>query len=67
MIDRLQREFPDKRFIPVLNNAICEDMKKHTLKKVYQSLRDEKYTVKVSSEIAEKVRTVTERMLEISR
>lgn len=66
MVDRLRREFPNKEFVPALDGAICKDMKKHTLKKIHQSLRDEKYLVEVPLNIAERARRATERMLKIS-
>jgi quinolinate synthase len=66
MVDRLHREFPDKEFIPALDTAICEQMKKHTLEKVYLSLRDKKHVVKVPPKIADRARVAIERMLEIS-
>jgi len=66
MVDRLRREFPDKEFVPALDTAICEQMKKHTLEKVYLSLRDKKHVVKVSPKIADRARAAIERMLEIS-
>lgn len=67
LVHRLRRELPDKDFLPTLDEGICRHMKKHTLEKVYQSLRDEKYVVEVPPEIAEQARKSTERMLEISR
>ncbi len=66
LVDRLRREFPDKEFIPALDTAICKQMKKHTLEKVYLSLRDKKHVVKVSPKIADRARVAIERMLEIS-
>lgn len=66
MVERLRREFPDKEFIPALGAAICEDMKKHTLEKVYLSLRGRKNVVKVPSKVAERARAAIDRMLEIS-
>lgn len=66
MVERLQRELPDKEFVPVLDSAICKDMKKHTLEKIYRSLDEEKFVVEVSEDVAEGARRATERMLEIS-
>jgi quinolinate synthase len=66
MIERLRREFPNKEFIPALETAICQQMKKHTLEKVYSSLRDGKHVVTVPPEIARKARAAIDRMLEIS-
>lgn len=66
LIERLRRELPDKEFIPALDTAICKEMKKHTLEKVYLSLRDEKYMVEVPPKIAERARAMIERMLKVS-
>ena len=66
MVERLRRENPGKEFIPALETAICQQMKKHTLEKVYLSLRDRRYVVTVSPNIADRARAAIERMLEIS-
>lgn len=67
LVHRLRREFPDKEFLPVLDEAVCEDMKKHTLKKVYESLRDEKFVVELDPDIASGAKKATEKMLELSK
>lgn len=66
LIHRLKREIPDKEFLPLFEEAICEEMKKHDLQKVYESFRDEKFEVKVPSDIAGRAKRATERMLELS-
>ncbi|OPX57772.1 MAG: Quinolinate synthase A [Methanobacterium sp. PtaB.Bin024] len=66
MITRLRREFPDKLIYPLLDEAICETMKLHTLEKVKNSLIEEKFLVTVSQEIGDKARSAVERMLEVS-
>ncbi|MEW6222444.1 MAG: quinolinate synthase NadA [Candidatus Hadarchaeota archaeon] len=66
MVQRLRREFPDKEFIPALETAVCEQMKKHNLQKLYEALRDVKHVVKVREDVAERARRATERMLELS-
>lgn len=66
LVERLRREFPDKEFIPALETAVCEQMKNHTLEKLYLALHDKKHVVRVPPNIATKVRAATERMLEIS-
>jgi len=66
MVERLRRENPGKEFVPALETAICQQMKKHTLEKVYLSLRDRKHVVTVPSNIVERARAAIERMLEIS-
>ncbi len=63
---RMQRDNPDKEFIPLSNDAICKYMKMITLEKVYRSLNDMVYEVKVRSDIADKARLAIERMLSIN-
>jgi len=63
---RMRQQNPQKTFIPASENAECEYMKMITLDKVYRSLYDEKYEVKVAKKIADKARLAIERMLSIS-
>jgi len=66
MVTRLRRENPGKSILPALSEAICENMKLHTLQKVKNSLVNEEFVVKVDEEIANKARKGIERMLEVS-
>lgn len=63
---RMQQQNPEKRFIPASNNAVCQYMKMITLDKVYNSLLEEKYEVRVPKPIADKARLAINRMLAIS-
>ena len=63
---RMRQKNPEKTFIPASENAECEYMKMITLDKVYRSLYDEKYEVKVPKKIADKASLSIERMLSIS-
>jgi len=63
---RMRQQNPQKTFIPASESAECEYMKMITLDKVYRSLYDEKYEVKVAKKIADKARSAIERMLSIS-
>ena len=45
---RMRQQNPEKTFIPASETAECEYMKMITLDKVYRSLYDEKYEVKVA-------------------
>ncbi len=60
IIHRLARENPNKVFIPASTSAICTNMKRITLEKVYRSLRDGVYRVEVPREVAEKVKRAIE-------
>jgi len=66
LVERLRRENPGREFIPALETAICEQMKKHTLEKVYFSLRNKKHEVTVPPKIAKRAHTAIERMLKLS-
>jgi len=63
---RMRQQNPEKTFIPASEAAECEYMKMITLDKVYRSLYDEKYEVKVAKKTADKARLAIERMLSIS-
>ena len=63
---RMKQQNPTKNFIPASAKAECEFMKMITLDKVYDSLLNEKYEVKVQKNIADKARLAIERMLSIS-
>ncbi len=63
---RLQKENPDKTFIPVADHLICPNMKKTTLEKLRDVLRDMTPEVKVDPSIAIPARRAIERMLEIA-
>jgi len=63
---RMKQQNPEKTFIPASENAECEYMKMITLDKVYRSLYDEKYEVKVAKKIADRARLAIERMISIS-
>ncbi|MCS7257107.1 MAG: quinolinate synthase NadA [Thermomicrobium sp.] len=63
ILHRLTKKAPGKRFIPVREDAICQYMKRTTLEKVYESLRDMKHVITVPEEIAAPARRALEAML----
>ncbi len=63
---RMRQQNPGKNFVPASENAECQYMKMINLEKVYDSLIEDKYEVKVPKEIADKARLSIERMLAIS-
>lgn len=60
IIHRMIKENPGKIFIPASGNAICWNMKKITLEKVYNSLKNKVYRVVVDKEVAERVKKAIE-------
>jgi quinolinate synthase len=63
---RMQKENPDKEFVPIKQDAVCKYMKKITLEKVYNSLAHNVYEVKVPKDVADKAKLAIDRMLTIS-
>jgi quinolinate synthase len=63
---RMRQQNPGKTFVPASEKAECQYMKMITPEKVYNSLMEDKYEVKVPKEIADKARLAIERMLAIS-
>ncbi len=66
IIHRLQKESPDKTFIPATPQALCPNMKKNTLEKLLWCLEDMQPQVAVPKPTAKKARLAIERMLELS-
>lgn len=64
MLERLKREFPDRKFYALM--GACINMKKITLENTYQALLDEKYEIEVDAQIAQKARLTLEKMLSAS-
>jgi len=66
ILHRMRKQNPDKQFVPISEGAVCKYMKMITLEKVYASLNEEKYQVKVPKNIADKAHIAIERMLAIN-
>lgn len=65
VLHRLRKDNPDKTFILAYEGAVCPNMKLNTLDRVYSSLKEEKYVIKVPAAIAKKARKSLERMFEL--
>ena len=65
VLHRLRRENSDKAFYALNDSAECRFMKRITLEKVRDSLRDLKYDVSVPTETAARARRAIDRMLAI--
>ena len=71
ILHQMQKDNPDKIFIPALpnNNCACNDcphMKRNTLEKLYLCLKNESPEIEVPQHIIERAVKPIERMLEIS-
>lgn len=65
IIYRLKKENPSKNFYPARDLAICSNMKKIDLKKVWRALKEMVYRVEVPLEISQRARGAIEKMIEI--
>jgi len=72
ILHQMKRQNPNKIFIPgppIDSTCGCNDckfMKMHNLQKIYESLRDDKYEIKLGKEIVSKAGKPIRRMLELS-
>ncbi|MDD5600828.1 MAG: quinolinate synthase NadA [Actinomycetota bacterium] len=65
IIHRLKKENPNKNFYSAASNAICPDMKLINLEKIFLSLEDEKYEIKLQYDIITKAKSAIDRMISI--
>jgi quinolinate synthase len=63
ILHRIYKQCPDKRCFPLLEEAICRNMKKTDLTKVRDSLRTLRPRITVPEEVADRARGAIERML----
>lgn len=62
----LRKGAPDKIFVPLKEDAVCEYMKRITLDKVLHSMKAMVFQVKVPERVAAPARTAIRRMLELA-
>ena len=63
----LKKQNPDKKFYPIQKEQCCHDMKKVTLEKIRDCLRDESNEVQVDAEVSEKAKHAMEQMLKLAK
>ncbi len=66
ILHRMRKENPDKLFLPMKEDAVCQYMKMITLEKVAYSLRNMLYEVRVGKDTADRARVAIQRMLELA-
>lgn len=67
VVERLNRDCPDKKFLLVSPKAVCHNMKWHHLEDILNALKYEQYEINVDEEIAKKAINCIDRMLEVSK
>ncbi len=63
LLHRMKKARKDAVFIPAYEEAICVNMKLHSLEKLYLSLKEERYHIRLPPEIMSKARKAVEFML----
>jgi len=63
----IQKNVPNKKLYAVMEEQICEDMKKVTLEKVLQALENETNEIFIEKEVAEKSMKPLTRMLQLAK
>ncbi len=67
VVERLQRDLPEKEFILINPKAICPNMKWNHLEDILNSLKHEQYEINVDEQIAKKAFNSINRMLDVSK
>ena len=65
--DRLKRDYPDKEFILIKNNMLCDSMKLTTLDEILYSLKYEVNEITLDDEVRRLSSNCIERMLKVSK
>jgi quinolinate synthase len=66
IIHRLQKENPEKKFIPASEQAICPRMKLITLETILWSLENMTHEIRVPERIRRRARAAVDKMLEVT-
>lgn len=67
VVDRLRRDYPNKKFYLIKEDLICPSMKTNRLEDIYNALSEEKYEVTIDTDISKKALVCIERMLQVSK
>lgn len=67
VVDRLQRDYPDKNFHLISERMLCESMKLTTLEQVLASLENETHEITLDDNTRKLASSCIERMLKVSK
>ncbi len=67
VVDRLRRDYPDKKFYLIRQDMICSSMKTNRFEDIYNALLNETYEVTLDEEISKEALGCIERMLQVSK
>ncbi|MCQ2753590.1 MAG: quinolinate synthase NadA [bacterium] len=67
VVDRLKRDYPNKEFILISKNMICESMKLTTLEEILYSLENEVNEITLDEDVRKRSSNCIEAMLKVSK
>ena len=67
LLHRLNKENPDKIFIPATKYAVCPNMKMNTLGSIIRALTRNEHVIKIPEDVRVKAKIALDRMLEVGR
>ena len=65
VVERLQRDYPEKEFFLITERTTCENMKWNTLEDILISLEKDLYEVELDKELSDKAYSAIKKMLDI--
>lgn len=66
VVERLERDCPDKKFVLINEKAVCDTMKLIHLEDILKALQNNEYEIKVDEQIAQKAVKAIDRMVNIN-
>jgi quinolinate synthase len=66
LIDRLQKQYPNKTIVPLSRAAVCGNMKVNTLAKLAWCLEHEQYPLELAEDVRVRAEKALRRMLDLS-
>lgn len=67
LLHRLEKENPEKKFIPASSYAVCPNMKMNTLGSIIHALEKNENIIKIPESIRKKAKIALDRMLDVGR
>jgi quinolinate synthase len=65
IIHQMRKSVPDKDYVPVSAESVCEYMKMINIENLYEALRDDKHVITVDPDLASRARLPIDRMIAI--
>ena len=67
VVDRLKRDYPQKEFILIRDDIVCQNMKWNSLEDVYNALRNEEHEINIKKDIFDNAKKCIDKMIEVCK